>query len=188
MGFLSRLLKSKKTLLKENAKILSNKKNKAIIENKKLLNAKLEKHLLIKTKNKISSTLNQLKYERKNTNDQWISTYNNFSWWNKLKYPEKLNLTELDQAIYELEELHESFYKRYSTDIESINNHYHNSIKRSENRINTIHYNALEMIKKTKIIEINENDIFNKISGFLCLQFLYLLGMTFLILAMFMIH
>ena len=162
MNFFKNIFKSKKVLLEEHKNELSKKKDELIVKNKSLLNIKQENHPLIKTKNKLVSTLDQLKLNRKATNEQWISAYESFSWWNKLKYPERLDLSELDKSIFELESLHKNFNKKYSSDIKVLENYYQEAIERSEYHIKISYKELLGVIEQTKINKINHANLFNK--------------------------
>lgn len=162
MNFFLRLFKSKKAIFEENRCIISNNRHKIIIENRHLLSKKIENNPLIKTKELIKLTLKDLKRRRRKVNDQWNVTYHNFSWWNKLKYPDKLDLSEMDKSILKLKKIEKDFDKNHSNDIEDLNAYYRKAIERSEVRIDNEYKKILVILEEVKLDLVDDVNLFHK--------------------------
>ena len=114
MGFWSNLFKTKEQIAKDKQEAeayQSQQRKLALLEkidsdavmlktqNRYELNAKKKQLPIISARNKLVSTLIHFKHERDRLNTAWNVAYAEFSWWNKLKYDEQLDLRELDKQI-----------------------------------------------------------------------------------------
>lgn len=135
MGFWSNLFKTKEQLAKEKQKALAYKiqQEKLALKNKinndfLLLNsknrfeldAKKNKLPVFLARNKLVRTLTYFNNERDRLATAWTTAYADFSWWNKLKYSEKCDLSELDNKIKELEYGLQRFDSVYADDINKV--------------------------------------------------------------------
>jgi hypothetical protein len=60
---------------------------------------------LLKAKSEIESSLALLTKRRQEISEQWATAYEAFSWWNKFKYAEGPNFSDIDKTITELKNL-----------------------------------------------------------------------------------
>ena len=74
-------------------------------------------HNLFKIKNKLDITLAEMEIRRSSIATEWAKQYQGFSWWNKFKHPETLDLSELDDAIGDIKELKAKFITEHSNDL-----------------------------------------------------------------------
>ena len=91
MGFWRDLFKTKKQRLDEYKEQLTSYKTIQIIRNREKLKEKENAIPLIKANNELQNTLKSFKNKRNILKQQWKQAYENFSWWNKIKYNENVS-------------------------------------------------------------------------------------------------
>lgn len=93
---------------------------KSAVKNVAQINIKItqltEQLPLIQVKKTLAVTLNNLVERKKALQAQWAAAYADFSWWNKLKYPQQLPLQELDKTINHLHYLQSQLLTLHSKD------------------------------------------------------------------------
>lgn len=146
MSFLRNLLKTKKQIEEERIIELNLVKEEKIRQAKaiqndlevgsttRLLNKK-DTIPLIKADLLLTSTLNSFKSKRERLNNNWDVAYKNFSWWNKLKHDEKLDLSDLDKRISDLEIAVNKFNQKHKADVCNIDEYFEKLIEQSNQRL-----------------------------------------------------
>ena len=79
---------------------------------------------LVKAQANINTSLQFLKRRREEVLLQWQMAYEQFSWWNKLKYGNTPNLTEMDKVIYELENMSKKLLVNHGDDLQHLDAHF----------------------------------------------------------------
>jgi hypothetical protein len=174
MGFWADLFKSKEQLAKEKEYALIRKR----FEHKKELTSKLsleassleldnflalndkKKSLpVIAAKNKLKATLKEFTSERLRLNTAWDNAYANFSWWNKLKYGEKLDLRQLDKQIQDVEYALRRFELVYSDDLEKVEYHFAKLETVSKQRIEASLNKLKTLVEDDKLTTVSSTSI-----------------------------
>ena len=84
------------------------------------VNKTISKLPLLKAKDQIETSLVSLTKRREEMVKQWDDAYKNFSWFNKIKYNEGPDYSEIDSAIKELEILYQKMMLKHSNDFKKI--------------------------------------------------------------------
>ena len=79
---------------------------------------------LIKARDQINTSLRFLTIRRQEMAKQWEASYENFSWWNKLKYSAGPGFSEIDDAIRKLELLHRKMQLKHEDDFKNLDMHF----------------------------------------------------------------
>ena len=79
---------------------------------------------LTKARDQIESSLSFLTQRRQEMYDQWETAYDDFSWWNKLKYSDGPDFSEIDAAIEELTTLQETMETKHKDDFKNLERHF----------------------------------------------------------------
>jgi len=90
---------------------------------------------LIHAETALRETLQRFQKRREELALQWASTYEAFSWWNKLKYPAEPNFKEFDQAISQLRCMHNKLLAQHAEDFTRLEKHFSELKNRAEARI-----------------------------------------------------
>ncbi len=90
---------------------------------------------LIKVKDKVESSLSLLTRRRQEKRRQWKVAYEDFSWWNKLKYSDGPDFSGIDSAIYELTKLQMKLGSKHSADFEKLDLHFEHIKQRAISRM-----------------------------------------------------
>jgi hypothetical protein len=166
MGFWSNLYKTKEQIAKEKQEAeayQSQQQKLALLEkidsdavmfkaqNRYELNAKKKRLPIISARNKLVSTLTHFEHERDRLNTAWAVAYAEFSWWNKLKYGEKLDLRELDKQISAVDYALQRFDNVYADEIEKVNAHFAHLIKASNERLTASHEELKRLVEDEKL-------------------------------------
>ena len=85
---------------------------------------RLDKHPLMQVKNKLDIVFNKLTARRADLQSRWDITYDTLSWWNKLKYAEGPNFSELDADIATLQSMKTKFDMKHQDDLDKLNKDY----------------------------------------------------------------
>jgi len=81
------------------------------------------RHPLIVAEQRIRAVRDQLESRREQLDKQWQQTYNNFSWYNKLKYSDHPDFEEMDHAISKLTSLHTALLIKHGADFDRLDSH-----------------------------------------------------------------
>ncbi|MGI2226509.1 hypothetical protein [Shewanella frigidimarina] len=79
-----------------------------------------DNHPLSRVKADLDLALAKLTRRRKELQAKWDEIYNGFSWWNKLKYGDSADLSELDEHIVRLTTLTKSFNEKHGADLSRV--------------------------------------------------------------------
>lgn len=90
---------------------------------------------LLKAETTIRETLERLQKRREQLSGQWDATYEKFSWWNKIKYSDGPDFSEIDQAIKQLKSMHKKLLTQHSENFTRLDEHFVALQKRAEARI-----------------------------------------------------
>jgi len=159
MGFFTNLFKSKKQILCEKQSELTRQKNVIKKNNTEQLVKKKNAIPLIGARNKLVSTLAMFELKRSQLELQWKEAYENFSWWNKLKHDEKLDLSSLDQEIKQLKVAIKEFEKKYGNQCKDIDTHFESLTNLATKRIDQAHQKLAKAVNKTLIKDISNTSV-----------------------------
>jgi hypothetical protein len=159
MDFITNFFKSKKQILCDKQSELARQKKVLIEHNCEQLVKKKAEVPLLSARNKLVSTLSAFELQRDQLNLQWQQAYANFSWWNKFKYDEKLDLSELDEQIKQIKKALNEFDKVYRNDCENIKEHFSSLISLGENRIDFTHKKLAEAVDTNLVKDINNTSL-----------------------------
>lgn len=79
---------------------------------------------LLKAETTVRETLERLQKRREQLCDQWKETYEKFSWWNKIKYSDGPDFSEIDQAIKQLKGMHKRLLTQHAEDFTRLEEHF----------------------------------------------------------------
>lgn len=79
---------------------------------------------LIKARTQITTSLAFLTSRRKEIKAQWAAAYEKFSWWNKFKYSERADLSEIDKIIDGLNALYRKLTLKHSQELQMFGKHF----------------------------------------------------------------
>lgn len=85
---------------------------------------RLDKHPLNQVKNKLNTAFKKLTARRNELQARWDVTYDNLSWWNKMKYADGPNFSELDADISKLKAMNTKFDLKHRDDLGNLNKVY----------------------------------------------------------------
>ncbi|PWI34726.1 hypothetical protein DI392_00100 [Vibrio albus] len=108
---------------------------------------KLSNHPLNKVKSQLLKTKNKLEYRKHKMSSDWEKAYANFSWWDKIKYAEGLDFSELDEHIQELERLYNKLLKKHASEFQKLESLKDIMITRSQYRVAQAYKLAQDHIK-----------------------------------------
>lgn len=92
---------------------------------------------LVQAETTVRETLQRLQRWRDQLSDQWDEAYEKFSWWNKMKYSDGPDFSEIDQAIRQLKKVHERLLAQHAEDFTRLDKHFSELKYRAEARITT---------------------------------------------------
>ena len=138
------LARQRKVLKQNNAKQLANKKNAIPV---------------IVARDKLVTTLSTFEFKRAQLNLEWQQAYANFSWWNKLKHDEKLDLSSLDKEIHKLKVALKEFNKTYGNDCKAIEDHFVSLLLLSEQRIDRAYKTLKDAVDKKLVKNISKTSV-----------------------------
>lgn len=159
MDFFLNLFKSKKSKLIENRANLGALKRKLMLHNEVKLEARKNKIPLIAAQAKLQSIYIQFSQKRKRLNDEWEQAYLGFSWWNKIKYPQELDLSDLDGHIVKAKKALDAFNEMYSEQIVKIEQHFTNLKQLSESRLLTTYKKFDQALENDQVKEVNNTSL-----------------------------
>ncbi len=159
MGFFTNLFKSKKQILCDKQRELARQKKVLIKHNSEQLVKKKAEVPLLSAKNQLVSTLAKFEIKRWQLELQWKEAYEKFSWWNKLKHDEALDLSALDEQINQVKEASEEFDKKYGNDFKKVEDHFHSLICLGEKRIDLAHKKLADAVNATLVKDINNTSL-----------------------------
>lgn len=117
--------------------------------------------LLLKVKKDLSLTLMAFENKRALLDLRWRRAYIKFSWWEKLKYDEKLDFSVLDNQIKHLEDELKAFDEKYKGQVERLDKYFSDILTLSSRRINDS-ISKLKLVCKTEKIDDIDEDLFRK--------------------------
>lgn len=85
--------------------------------------------------NGVCNALSNLQQRREQLEHQWQETYPTLSWWNKLKYGDKLDLSKMDEAIQNLETMKKNLLGKHAGDFARLDAHFAELTSRTQDRI-----------------------------------------------------
>ncbi len=159
MGFFANLFKSKKQILCEKQSELTRQEKVLKQSNTEQLTKKKNAIPVITARNKLVATLSTFEFKRTQLNLQWQQAYADFSWWNKLKYDENLDLSSLDKEIRKLKAALKEFDKKYGNDCKAIDTHFKSLASLSEERIDRAHKTLKDAVDKNLVKDINNTSV-----------------------------
>ena len=159
MNFFTNLFKSKKKLLCEKQSELTRQKKVLKKNNADLLIKKKNNIPVLIAKNKLVSTLLKFELQRDQLNLQWKQAYVKFSWWNKLKHNEKLDLSSLDKDIKQLKLALVDFDKRYGNECKVIEEHFQSLVSLGDERIANVHKKLADAVNQSIVKDINNTSL-----------------------------
>ena len=164
MGFWGDLFKSKEEKIREKQKIVKSSKDFLLLKNRFELEVKQNKIPLLSARNRLIDTLSTFERKRDELDTKWKAAYPNFSWWNKLKYDENLDLSELDEQISQLEIAIDKFDSKYHEGLIKLYHHFELLEKTSSQRIEHS-YNKLSMALDSSLINDVHSDSIGVFQG-----------------------
>lgn len=163
MGFFSNLFKSKEQKAKEKKDALKQQLDlqASLIKTESYLQlVKREKALpIVMARDKLRTTLRHFTDERNRLNNAWDTAYENFSWWNKLKHNEKLDLRVLDRQITDIENALQRFNAVYSDDLVKIKAHFRQLDEAATLRIATARDRLKERVENEKLHSVSRTSV-----------------------------
>ena len=159
MGFFTNLFKSKKQILCEKQSELTRQKKVLKQSNTEQLVKKKNAIPVITARNKLVATLSAFEFKRTQLNLQWQQAYADFSWWNKLKHDENLDLSSLDKEIRKLKAALKAFDQKYGNDCKAIDTHFESLASLSEERIERAHKTLKDAVDKNLVKDINNTSV-----------------------------
>lgn len=159
MGFFNNLFKSNKRILYEKQSELTRQKQVLKNSNTEQLVKKKNSIPIITARNQLVTTLSDFEHKRAELKFQWQQAYADFSWWNKLKHDENLDLSSLDKEIIKLKAALIAFDKKYGKDNKAIEEHFKTLNSLGKNRIETAHKKLADALNKNLVKDINNNSV-----------------------------
>ncbi|MDP2286875.1 MAG: hypothetical protein Q8L06_22305 [Pseudohongiella sp.] len=104
------------------------------------------RHPLIVAEKRIREVHGQLELRQKQIAQQWQQTYNNFSWFNKMKYSAGPDFKEMNQTILNLRYLHAALLKKHEADFGRLETHLKDLRERAFQRLATSESQLSEII------------------------------------------
>lgn len=159
MGFWRDLFKSKEEKIREKQKIVKSSKQFLLLKNRSKLEVKQNKIPLLNARNRLVDTLSTFERKRDELDTKWKAAYPNFSWWNKLKYDENLDLSELDKQISQLEIAIDKFDSKYHEELIKLYQHFELLEKTSSQRIEYSYNKLSEALDDSLISDTHRDSI-----------------------------
>lgn len=159
MGLFTNLFKSKKRILRDKQIELTRQKELLKKQNTEQLENKKNEQPLLIARNKLVRTLAKFEFKRDQLNLQWKQAYASFSWWNKIKHNENLDLSKLDKQIKLITDALEDFDKAYGNDCQNINEHFNSLICLGEQRIEQAHNKLTDALNENLVKKINNTSL-----------------------------
>ena len=113
---------------------------------------------LMKARTQITTSLSFLTTRREEMTAQWEEAYTKFSWWNKCKFSEGPDFSEIDKAIAELSVLYRKLGVIHSEDFEMLGKHFEQLEQQALTRLSDTKVEAVRCIQNSSYED-------NKISG-----------------------
>lgn len=159
MGFWRDLFKSKEEKIREKQKIVKSSRDLLLLKNRFKLEVKQNKIPLLKARNTLVDTLSTFERKRDELDLKWKVAYPNFSWWNKLKYDENLDLSELNKQISQLEIAIDKFDSKYHEKLTKLYQHFERLEKTSSQRIERSYNKLLSALDGSLIKDLHNDSI-----------------------------
>ena len=159
MGFWRDLFKSKEEKIREKQKIVKSSIDLLLLKNRFKLEVKQNKIPLLKARNALVDTLSTFERKRDELDLKWKVAYQNFSWWNKLKYDENLDLSELNKQITQLEIAIDKFDSKYHEKLTKLYQHFERLEKTSSQRIERSYNKLLSALDGSLIKDLHNDSI-----------------------------
>jgi len=159
MDFITNFFKSKKQILCDKQSELARQKKVLIEHNCEQLVKKKAEVPLLSARNKLVSTLSAFELQRDQLNLQWQQAYANFSWWNKFKHDEELDLSTLEKQITQLKCALKAFDKTYGNDCKKLEEHFHSLTCLGEERISQAHKKLADAVNDNLVKDINNTSL-----------------------------
>ena len=117
---------------------------------------------LIKANNQIETSLDFLTNRREEMHEQWETDYESFSWWNKLKYSDGLDFSDLDTTISELTNLQKTMATKHAADFKTLDLHFEHLKQRALARMSAAKVKAEQFIQDGHYQDNADASMFNK--------------------------
>lgn len=135
MTIFGNLFKSKKELHKIRLTKINNTYDKLVLENAKK-SSKFKSELpLVKANNTIESALRFFQLKLIQLVSEWDQAYENFSWWNKIKYLDGPDYSEIETRIRDLEKLNANFKSKHGDNLSKLNSYLEHQFNLYNSRI-----------------------------------------------------
>ncbi|AWB57839.1 hypothetical protein [Colwellia sp. Arc7-D] len=159
MNFFTNVFKSKEQKLREKRSELIRQKDLLKEENLKKILAKQKGIPLYRARHKLDETLVSFETRRDELNQLWENAYKDFSWWNKLKHGEKLDLRGLDTQISQLKSAIKKFTEVYGADCQALHDHFNLLKLTSEKRIDFTYRQLLKATQTDLVKDVNDSSM-----------------------------
>jgi len=132
------------------------------LENKRK-SIKLKNELpIVKASKEIESALNSFKRELKQMKLKWEVKYENYSWWNKMKYHGGQDYSEIEARIKKLEKINADFKEKHGDSLSKLNDHLKHQFNLSKRRIEKAYDHALKVQAQYKNDILDGDDLIRK--------------------------
>jgi hypothetical protein len=159
MDFFTNFIKSKKQILCEKHSELTRQKKVLIKYNSEQLTKKKNETPVLRAREKLEWTLIEFRMKSRQLNKQWKEGYASFSWWNKLKYDENLDLSALNIQIKQIKKAINEFDNVYGKDCKNVKEHFRSLIFMGEKRINHTYKKLADAVDKNLVKDINNTSL-----------------------------
>ncbi len=117
---------------------------------------------LVKAKNSIETSLEYLEQRRDEIKRNWQIAYKNFSWWNKLKYGEEADLSEMNKVIAKLQYLDQELAREHKEDFKKLDAHLQKLKSRAVYRVTKTRDKLEILIDQNKKEDLHYSDLLKK--------------------------
>ena len=131
-------------------------------ENKKRSTKLKNKLPIIKASKKLKSPLNFFKKKYIQEQREWEIAYENFSWWDKMKYSSGPDYSENKTRIEELEEMNANFKEKHGESLSKLNDHLKHQFNMRKHRIEKAYDHALKVQPQYKNDILDGEDLIRK--------------------------
>ena len=117
---------------------------------------------LIKARDHISTSLDFLTARHTEMIGQWETAYESFSWWNKLKYMDGPDFSEIKKAISDLKALQSKLMIMHSDDFETLDSHFKQLEAKAIARLSASNTETRSQIRQCTYQDAANSDLLKK--------------------------
>ena len=125
---------------------------------------------LIKAKTSVDASLSFLKKRREEISAQWKQVYQSLSWFNKLKYGETPDFSEMDKVVKGLEQTQRRLHMNHEDDFKRVDAHIASLKRQALARATTAHAAADRFVRECGHLQGIESDLLPKALWFSALS------------------